>query len=238
MTESTISRLDMHVQQNRVQPKGGQNTPHGHGAAVEEGLSGVTAAWLSKIFEMKVDDVKRRLADCPVLRQGKQTNNGIRGRTYSIKEAAPYLVPPKVSPQDFLRAIKKGGMPSTMQQAFWNAMLKQQKWMENAGQLWHTDKIRETLGGTFQTLKFTMQLWEDTLETETGLTDDQRAKLRVLVDGLQQELYDALVMQMANKQTGPQLDDLPALMAAHGGGPEAPVAPEEAILDAEAESLL
>ena len=236
MTNGKISALDHHVQLNRMQPIGGQNTKT---APVEEALSGVTAAWLANVFGMKVDDVKRRLSDCPVLTEGKETGNGLRGRTYLLKEAAPYLVPPKVSPSDFLKAIKKGGMPSTMQQAFWDAMLKQQKWMENAGQLWHTDKIRDVLGGTFQTLKFTMQLWEDALETEVGLTEPQRDKLRVLVDGLQQELYDALVRKMKEKQSGPQLDDLPALMALHGGGvEESYVQIPEVKLDAEAESLL
>lgn len=199
-------RLAAHLEGRRIANKGGQGTAVAD-IPKDDALGGVTVGWLASVFHMDVETVKRRLSDCPPTNPGKMTGRGVQGRKYALKDAAPYLVPPKMSHADFLRSIKKSDLPPSMQQTYWSAKLAEQKWMENAGDLWRTQKVREVLGDTFQNLKFTLQLWPDTVRNEVGLSDQQQEILVRLADKLQGELYDALVRQMQDQQTGPQLDE-------------------------------
>ena len=196
-----MSKMDLvqHVQSRKPEPR----------ANVEQVLGGVTASWLAQVFQMDVKDVKRRLASCPPLTEGKEDGRGYRGRTYDLKDAAPYLVRPKISAASFLKAVKKAELPPPLTQSFWDAMLKRQKYEENAGDLWRTDKIRQVLGETFQSMKFTIQLWVDTIERVDGLSNTQRKTLIRLVDQLQQDLFDALVQNKQLRSTGPQSAELP-----------------------------
>jgi hypothetical protein len=201
MTQQDMD-LVSHVNQNRAVPR-----PN-----VEQVLGGVTASWLAQAFGMDVKDVKRKLAGCPALVEGQNTGRGYQGRLYELRVAAAYLVKPKISASNFLAAVKKAELPATLQQSFWDAMLKRQKYEENAGDLWRTAKIREVLGQTFQSMKFTIQLWVDTVERATGLTSEQRRILIEASDGLQGDLYATLVRQMENGTSGSQLTELPSML--------------------------
>lgn len=173
---------------------------------VEDMHAGVTVSWLCQVFHMDPKVVKQRLADCPPLHRRKA------GYVYDLAQAARYLVPPAMSPEQFVKTMKASDLPPHFQQTFWDAALKRQKWEENAGQLWRTEKVREVLGDTFQTIKFTIQLWAETVERETGLTSDQRTALVKLTDSLQQEIYDRLVEQASAKNTGSQRSELPDMI--------------------------
>lgn len=223
MTEQNRD-LVAHVAQNRAVAR-----PN-----VEQVLGGVTASWLAQAFGMDVKDVKRKLAGCPALVEGTDTGRGYQGRLYELKVAAAYLVKPKISATNFLTAVKKAELPATLQQSFWDAMLKRQKYEENAGDLWRTAKIREVLGQTFQQMKFTIQLWADTVEKTTGLTNEQRRILIGMADSLQGDLYAALVRQMDNGTSGPQLAELPSVLGE--SAEEAETYEDE--LDEEAEALI
>lgn len=175
------------------------------GPMVEDMLQGVTVSWLAQVFGMDPKTVKQKLSGCPPLHRRKA------GYVYHMPTACRYLIPPAISAEQYIKTMKPADLPTAFQQSFWDAALKRQKWEENAGQLWRTDRIRETLGTTFQTIKFTLQLWPDTLERQTGLTPEQRGLLTKLVDGLQEEIYKALVEQAASGKTLPQsgeLDDM------------------------------
>jgi hypothetical protein len=172
------------------------------GPMVEDMLQGVTVSWLSQVFGMDPKSVKQKLADCPPLHRRKA------GYVYHLPTACRYLIPPAITAENYIKTMKPADLPTAFQQSFWDAALKRQKWEENAGQLWRTDRVREVLGSTFQTIKFTVQLWADTLERQTGLSDEQRALLTTLVDELQSEIYKALVAQATEKQTAPQRGEL------------------------------
>lgn len=198
--------LSNHLESRRLQGSGGQNTKVAE-LPSDDALGGVTVGWLASVFQMDPNDVKRRLADCQPINPGKMTGRGVQGRKYALKYAAPYLVPPKISHAEFMRSIKKGDLPPSMQQTFWAAKLAEQKWLENAGDLWRTPKVREVLGGTFQALKFAIQLWPDMVRSEAGLTEEQQNILVRLGDKLQGELYDALVRRGDEQHSGPQADE-------------------------------
>jgi hypothetical protein len=208
MTESH-DQLRQHLETKR-------QAPDTKGLYADPLNRGVSVAWLAHVFDMDQTTVKRKLGNCPVKTQVRRGDK-MTTTLYELPKAAAFLVTPAYSSTEYMRAVKRGDLPPGLQQAVWDALLKRQKWEENAGQLWRTDKIRSALGSTFQTLKFTMQLWTDTLERQVHVTDEQRELLVTLIDGLQSELYEALVENMAEVQSGPQLDELGQLIGEASG---------------------
>lgn len=200
--DAVDEQLEEHLEMSRETPEPG-------GAYSGPLPSAVSINWLAQVFRMAPATVRDRLRDCPALVNKPRGGKGVqRTIKYDLPTAAAYLVKPKMATKDYLKAVKRGELPAALQQQVWDAMLKRQKWEENAGQLFRTDAIREVLGGTFQTMKFNMQLWVDTLERQTGVTREQREVLTGLVDGLQNDLYDALLNNAAMSQTGPQITEL------------------------------
>jgi hypothetical protein len=197
---AALNALERHVQTNR---QGGAPK----GVHTNDASTGVDAVWLAGAFNMPENSVRHRLRNCPVLSTRKRGEKMLV-KMYEVRVASRFLVTPAYSTKQYMTSLKKGDLPPQLQQAVWDAMLKRQKWEENAGELWRTEKVREALRSTFQTMKFTLQLWADGISQEVELTTRQRELLRDNVDGLQADLYDALVQQMAENATGSQLTDL------------------------------
>lgn len=208
MKDEVNERLQRLTQTNRQSPDSG-------GLYADPLNRGVSVSWLAHVFDMDQATVKRKLGNCPV-KTAKRRGTKQMTVLYDLKVAAAFLVTPAYSTAEYMRAVRRGDLPPALQQTVWDALLKRQKWEENAGQLWRTEKIREVLGSTFQTIKFTMQLWIDTLERQVEVSDEQRSIIINLVDGLQAELYDALVEQMNDNATGPQLDEMDELVGESG----------------------
>jgi len=193
-------QLDLHRQSN-VQVA---EPASGYTVGVNKG---VTIPWLVQAFEMPEPTVRYRLRNCPI-KENRTRGTRMKVALYDIKVAARYLIAPAYSTKEYMRSLKRGDLPAVLQQAVWDAMLKRQKWEENAGELWRTEQIREVLGDTFQTLKFTLQLWTETIERQSELSDEHRLIIVELVDALQGDLYAALVKNMQNSATGSQIQEL------------------------------
>lgn len=166
-------------------------------------LRGVTLGWLMQIFRMDHSTVKKKLVDCPEVGKG-------RGGTplFDVAQAASYLVKPKVDIRTWMKQLRPSDLPPYMQSEFWEAQNKRQKWEENAGELWRTDKVIEVFADTFKTMKETMNLWVDNIERKSGLTAEQRKMLIELVDSLQVELHGKLVDMQSDKKTFSSAADL------------------------------
>lgn len=183
---------------------GGETEPDdasGTPAELKQGLDlalvygGVSAAWLGHVFGMDKNTVKKKLAKCPVATMKKATPH------YAIKEAAAYLIPPKVDLLSYIKSLRPQDLPPVLSDAYWAAQLKRQKWEVNAGELWHTDDVMEVLGDMAKMLKNTIQLWTDELDRIHGLNDQQRTSLTQMCDGLLNEIHDALVSAPLRKST-------------------------------------
>lgn len=185
-----------------------KQAPDSVGKHTDPASIGVTEAWLAQTFRMDQKTVREKLKWC-VPKRTVQRGRTMVTRYYDIKDAAAFLVTPAISTQDVLRELKRGQLPPALQQSVWDALLKRQTWEERAGQLWHTDKVREVLGSTFQTIKFTIQLWAETVERQTEMTPEQRELIVKMSDLLMAEIYEALVANAAAGSTGPQLASLP-----------------------------
>lgn len=184
----------------------------GHMSLGDLAKEGVTVAFLSQVFRMDPNKVKRKLVNCPVLDSRQRGQTQVQ-HIYDLATAAEYLVEPKADIATIVSRLKPEDLPPRINTAFWDAALKRQRYEENAGELWRTEKVREVLGGMFQTIKFTMQLWADNVERMHGLTKDQRDTIHNLVDQLQQDIYDHLVKEAHLSRTGPLKDDIPNMLS-------------------------
>lgn len=188
---------------------------------IEDMVSGVSATWLANAFRMDRSVVIRKLANCPEIRvQGDKRNS----KLYDLPTAARFLVPPALSADDFLQSLHRSDLPPALQDAVWSALLKRQQWEKNAAQLWSTDDVWRVLSGLFQSIKFTTQLWVDTIDAEAGMTEAQRAVLQRLTRALLQEMYDKIVENARDGTTGSQLAQIEDLV---GGDPVMPVEDDE-----------
>lgn len=149
---------------------------------------GVTASWLSQVFGIQPQAIKKMLAACPY---GEKTNRG--QRIYALKDAAAFLVVPEIDIERHMKNLKPEDLPTKLQEGYWNAKLKRQKWEEEAGQLWRTPDVMDVLGKVFQQLKFTVQLWADQLDQASPMTAEQAATLEVLSDALLKDFHGTLV---------------------------------------------
>lgn len=175
----------------------------------ENVVSGVSATWLAAAFRIDRSAVLRKLATCPVIRvQGDKRNS----KLYDLPVAARYLVNPALSAEDFLKSLHRSDLPTSLQESVWSALLKRQAWEKNAGHLWSTDDVWRVLAGLFQTIKFTTQLWLDSVDAEAGLTEQQRHVLERLASGLLQDLYDKVVENAREGTTESQLSSIRELV--------------------------
>lgn len=165
-------------------------------------MQGVTVYWLSQVFGITPETVRMRLADCP-----PESVNGKSNR-YRVRDAAPYLVDPKIDVEKYLKRMRAADLPPLLQKEIWDAKLKRQRWEAQAGDLWHTQDVIAVLSEVFSVIKSTIQLWPDTVERTIGLTDEQRELLVAMGDALQDEVYRKLQEMARAKKTTSSLRDL------------------------------
>ena len=165
-------------------------------------MRGVTASWLAQVFRMDLGTVKARLRMCPPLENRKA------GFTYDLKIAAQYLVKPVIDIEEYLKTMKMEELPTRFQDQYWSAMNKRQKWEENAGQLWRTEKVQAAFGEVFLLIRNAMMLWVDQLERNVAVTEAQRLGLEDMVEALQNEISAKLKALPKVRQTAPQLAEM------------------------------
>lgn len=185
---------------------------HDYMGLADSALQGVTVAFLAQVYRLQPFEVKKRLVNCPIKETRKRGSKQVQ-HLYDLAEASRYLVEPITSTADLLKNLKREDLPPAISTAYWDAQLKRQKWEENAGELWRTDTIRGVIGGMFQTIKFTIQLWGDTIERQKGLTEDQRAILNKMTDTLQTDMFTSLQDNAKETMTGPQIAELDVMLS-------------------------
>lgn len=199
-------RLAAHIREQRE-----ATAPLSMNGLADSALQGVTVSFLAQVFRMDNAAVKRKLVNCPILESRRRGTTQVQ-HLYDLATAAKFLVEVEIDAKMLISRLKREDLPPAISTAYWDALLKKQKYEENAGDLWRTEKVWDVLAGTFQNLKFTMQLWPETIERTTGLTDEQRELMQEMIDGMQQELFDAMVKQAQEQHTGSAKDEIPENM--------------------------
>jgi hypothetical protein len=177
---------------------------HGTDAAVVQALlRPVSISFLADVLMKDRKSVTKRLANLTPM--GYHRGNI---PLYDFRQAMGYLVTPKMDAAEAIRKMGADDLPIGLQKDVWDARLKQQKWMEQAGELWRTEAVLEVLGEAFQRLKTTTQLWIDQLSESHALPADVRKDLTAMVDGLQQDLHATLVEMPKERATTNQLAEI------------------------------
>lgn len=198
---------DEEEQPTKSAPRGksrGQSSPRAPTAAVVQTLlQPVSITFLADVLQRDKKTVVKRLA-------GLAPMGHHRGNIplYDFRQALEYLVTPRFNAAEAIKKMGTDDLPLGLQKDVWDARLKQQKWMIQAGDLWKTEDVLEVLGETFQRLKTTTQLWIDQLSEGHGLPAEVRKDLASMVDGLQADLHQSLVEMPKERATHAQAADV------------------------------
>lgn len=151
---------------------------------------GMSVAQLSQAFHMDAAKVRKLVRDVKPSERKKGGNVDL----YPLKEAARYLVEPVIDEETFIRSITRTqDIPPFLQKEYWAALLNKQRYLLQEGDLWPTDDVLAVLAEVFKKLKTGIQLFSDTIESRTELTQKQRQIIDELADGLCLELRRILV---------------------------------------------
>lgn len=150
-------------------------------------FAGVSVSWLAHAFQMDRVTCKKKLAQCPPLRKERGAP------IYSLRQAAAYLVPPKVDVAAYIKGMNPKELPHLLQDAYWSAMIKRQTWEERAGQLWRTEKVLQVFAQLARELKTSITLWADNIESITGLSNEQMALLNDESDAVLRIIHKVLL---------------------------------------------
>jgi hypothetical protein len=188
-----------------VAPDDAEDAPIEIGQApdIRQVVRGVTVTWLMDAFRKDRRTVRKRLAELTPLKYGK-------GNTpiYDFVQACSYLVEPKIDLDKYLQTLKPEQLPLPLQTEYWDVILKRQKALERAGQLWPTDKVIEVFSEVLKHVKDATQLWATTLDRRTGLTPQQYEVLEKLTDKLLDDIHKRLSQMESLRQTPSSLAEI------------------------------
>lgn len=143
---------------------------------------------LSQIFKLDKLTVRKRLVEAEVAGKGRGD-----APLYYIREAAPYLVKPKLDIAATLKSMRTQDMPVHIRKEFWQAKESELRYKTRAGELWHTQDVIAVFGKVFSEIRDSLQTWDNTLDQATSLTDGQRKLIRQMLFGLQENIHVKLV---------------------------------------------
>lgn len=168
---------------------------------------GVSITWLAQVFRMDKNTVKKRIAQCDPI--GKKMGHMV----YSLRQTCAYLVQPKVDVGQWIKNLRPNDLPPYLQAMYWDALLKRQKWEENAGDLWRTEVILDTFGELAMTIKSQVQLWVENVDRIHNLNVEQRKTITDQSDILLNEIHRILVEAPSKKHTPNQMAEIDDLLA-------------------------
>lgn len=162
--------------------------------------AGVTIDWICSVFGMAPRTAKKRLAGLAPMRKVRTSV------LYDLRQAAAYVVDPLINVEQFVKTLRPEDLPPKLTKDYWDAMLKRRKYELLAGELWATGDVLEVLGGAFKHIKESTQLWINTIERTTELTQKQRETLVTLADQLLSDVHSRLVTMPDQKRTASILE--------------------------------
>lgn len=159
---------------------------------------GVPVSTLGEIFGLDHKEVNKRIVGrvSPV---ASKTGRD-KALKYRIRDAAPYLCEMKHDPEELIKSLSPSKLPPALQDAFWKAQNSRQKWEENRGDLWRTERVFEVVSSAFKVIRLTILMFTDTVSQRTILTDEQRRIITELGDGLLEMLVERLKEEFGKYQ--------------------------------------
>jgi hypothetical protein len=165
-------------------------------------MKGLPASTISRLFRMEVDTCRRKIRDLKPVGE----RNGYP--LYSVAEAAEFLVQPRVDLEAYLKKLRPQDMPQGIQKSFWDAQNGRLKFMADAGHLWRTDRVQFVIADAFKVIRQRVLLFADTVDRQTGLTEEQRTIVQNMADGLLEDLHAAIIEHFKNLPAEMERDEI------------------------------
>jgi hypothetical protein len=134
---------------------------------------------------------------------------------YSVPEAATRLVKPGYDIERVIMNMNHSDLPPMLQNAFWSAQKTRASYEEMIGDLWRTSRVVRLISVLFNSVRMILLLLPDTIEREAGLSREQKAVVRRVVEGALVEGRKAIMKEFEGYGDGPEYDA--------GHGPDGPL---------------
>lgn len=164
--------------------------------------SGLPVTELAKIFRTNNLNVRRKLASVKPI--GERAGDPV----YDIADAAACLVKPRVDLAEYIKTLRPADVPVALQKQFWDAQLGRQKFEEQAGQLWRTEKVQTAVGDVFKVVRQKVRLFADAVDRESALNEEQRVILTRMSDELLEDMFKAVVEHFTDYDSSEERDDI------------------------------
>jgi hypothetical protein len=148
-------------------------------------VRGASINQLGQLFDLDRRTVTDRLKE--VKPSGRRATFPI----YRVADVAELLVTGYMTQGQLTEAQKM--QKADKAKDYWDAKLKEQKYLENMGDLWRTEKIVEVLAEVFKQFRESVVVFSDAMEHEAGLPPQQIEKAKAFCDGLLVEMREKLV---------------------------------------------
>ena len=122
---------------------------------------------------------------------------------YAVKEAAEYLLKPRVDIEKYIRKVGMKDLPTTLQKDLWTALNGQLKFEEAQGAVFRAERISLTLSEVFKTVRMRLLLAPDEAERQGVMSSETVAWFRGYIDDTMRSLKDDMIAAM--KELVPQL---------------------------------
>lgn len=170
-------------------------------------FEGASISQLGKIFGMDNRTITAKLVGLEPV--GKRAGHPI----YAIKEAAALLVEPDLDLDQidqlaaYVRKLNPTNLPKLLNKEFWAAMRQRQLYEEDAADLWPTEKVVEVFSDLVKSVRTPLILAKDTVASEVELTDKIQRMIDKIIDGILEDLHDAVVKQFGSRAPTPEIED-------------------------------
>lgn len=148
-------------------------------------VRGASINQLAQLFDLDRRTVADRLKE--VQPCGRRNSFPI----YKIADVAELLVSGYMTQDQLSEAQKR--KRADKEKDYWDAKLKEQKYLENMGDLWRTEKIIEVFAEVFKQIRESVVVFLDALEHEADLPPKQVEKAKHFGDALLVEMRDKLM---------------------------------------------
>lgn len=172
---------------------------NGSGTFVEMGAlkRPVSQNFLAEVFDMDPKTVRMRLVACPKLGMA-----GGNRPVYDFKTACQYLLPPKMSAEQFIKTLHHAKLPPEVNKTFWQGLRERLRFLREAGELWITQDVLKVFGQVNMMFKDRIDMWVEDIRDLRGISDDHVEKIEQMAHALKSDLYEDLVAAPSRGETG------------------------------------
>ncbi len=171
--------------------------------ARREMTQAMSASTLGTVFGMSTETVREKIGHIT------PTANYKGSPLYRIRDAAPFLVTPVgLDIEAIIKSLKPAQLPNALQKDFWSAQHTRLKFMEDAGQLWRTQRVQEVIGDILKIVRQRISLLTDTLDRQTALTTQQREIVQTMMDTLLLDAYQEVILHFKDYDPAGDRDEL------------------------------